>query len=88
MPLSAWNLLYMKALLDLESTNALLANVLVLAPLQTELLKVSVEGQLEVRKLKPLCRLLKLQELKAVLNQSGESLPDFQISNLGNYRSA
>ena len=56
MPLSAWNFLYMKALLDLESTSALLANVLVLALLQTELQEVSFKGQLEVL-LKPLCSL-------------------------------
>ena len=45
-----------KSSLDLESTSALLANVLVFTFSQAELQKVSFEGQLEVL-LKPLRRL-------------------------------
>ena len=77
-----------KSSLDLESTDALLANVLVFTLSQAELLKDQFEGQLEVL-LKLLCSLVAvLQELKAVLNQSVENWLGFQISNLGNYRSA
>ena len=80
--------LYKKSQLDLESTNALLAKVLVFTSSQAKLLEDSFEGQLEVL-LKPFCRLFAvLQELKAVLNQSVENWLGFQISNLGNYRSA
>ena len=77
-----------KSSLDLESTDALLAKVLVFASSQAELLEDSFEGQLEVL-LKPLCRLFSvLLELKAVLNQSVENWLGFQTSNLGNHRSA
>ena len=48
MPLSAWNfLLYRKAVLDLESTDALLANVLVLTPLHAVLQEVSLKVSLK-----------------------------------------
>ena len=57
MPLSAWNFLSVqKSSLDLESTDALLAKVLVFTSSQAELLEDSFEGQLEVL-LKPLRRL-------------------------------